>query len=613
MHTITKISRHCSVIHSHINIGMISSDKGILLIDFGDGSFLSLLEPNEISDIDTILMTHHHRDQACGLIAVPKKSYKIIVPEAERGCFEKTDEYWNDPANRWHGYYYHPHRFMLTESVRVDGVMRNGDTLEWGTALITAISTPGHTDGSMTYIVDVDDRRIAFTGDLIYDTGKVLDLHSLQKGHGVMDYHGFMGAWVDVKTSLLRLLDTGITDIVPSHGNIMHNSSESVKATISVLEDVYTRFIAISALRTHIPDYVKQYSNSPISMPIRPTFDPPGYLHHLQTTWILISNTGAAFVMDCYSDEIIRLLQDWINDGVITSVEGLWVTHYHDDHVEAIPEFQKVFDCKLIADRSVADVISSPAKWHLPCLSPNAARVDRSTEDGETWTWHEFKMTAYHFPGQTIHHGGLLVENQDDKLFFAGDSFAPGGIDDYCAYNRNQLGEGVGYDRCLKILRGLKPNYIFNSHMDKAFSFTDENYEFMYRNLIDREDVLTDLMPWEDPNYGIDNAWAYCMPYEQNASRGDTINIDLAVTNYTNSDKVTGCKAHIPNTWGYLASVTASTTIPCRSQGNLSLVMEIPSDAPIGRYIIPIDVTHGEIWIPQYTEAIVTVSDPPSI
>ena len=81
----------------------------------------------------------------------------------------------------------------------------------------------------------------------------------------------------------------------------------------------------------------------------------------------------------------------------------------------------------------MAEVIADPLAWRLPCISPSVARVDRATQDGESWTWHEFKLTAYHFPGQTLYHAGLLVEGQGLRMLFVGDSFTMAGIDDYCA------------------------------------------------------------------------------------------------------------------------------------------------------------------------------------
>jgi len=38
----------------------------------------------------------------------------------------------------------------------------------------------GYTRGSVTYLMEIGGKRIAFTGDLLRDDGKLLDLFSLQ-------------------------------------------------------------------------------------------------------------------------------------------------------------------------------------------------------------------------------------------------------------------------------------------------------------------------------------------------------------------------------------------------------------------------------------------------
>ena len=87
---------------------------------------------------------------------------------------------------------------MLGEPLRVDDAYEDGQSLDWGPARIRAIATPGHTDGSVSYLVEVDRRRVIFSGDTIYDRGQVWDLYSLQRGFArkqqrIGDYHGFLG------------------------------------------------------------------------------------------------------------------------------------------------------------------------------------------------------------------------------------------------------------------------------------------------------------------------------------------------------------------------------------------------------------------------------------
>jgi len=84
-------------------------------------------------------------------------------------------------------------------------------------------------------------------------------------------------------------------------------------------------------------------------------------------------------------------------------------------------------------------------------------------------------------------------------MLFVGDSFTPGGIDDYCAQNRNWLGKDVGFDRCVALIERLRPTHIFNCHVDVAFDFTPEQCRFMHDNLAQREQLFGQLFPWTTP------------------------------------------------------------------------------------------------------------------
>ncbi|MEJ5253619.1 MAG: MBL fold metallo-hydrolase, partial [Armatimonadota bacterium] len=211
-------------------------------------------------------------------------------------------------------------------------------------------------------------------------------------------------------------------------------------------------------------------------------------------------------VMDCGSKEVIQQVEKWLASGEVKAVDVLWITHYHDDHVDAIPEFRARFGCPVIAERSVAEVVSNPFAWRLPCLSPSVVTVDRVVQHGEQWQWQEFTLTAYHFPGQSLYHSGLLVEGHGLRLFFCGDSFTPTGLDDYCAFNRNLLGEGVGYDFCIQLLEQIQPDMVFNCHVDEPFHPFPTHLRAWRETLAKRGALLKQLLPWQNPNKGVDPA-----------------------------------------------------------------------------------------------------------
>ncbi len=502
--TLTTISQHLFIYRGAVNVGVIYRGEEALLIDVGDGAVIDVLGECDIRWVDGVLFTHHHHDQASGASRVLSGGGWTGAPEAERALFEEAEAYWNDPKNRWHVYHFRPHS-VLTASVPIHRTFVDGDTLKWTPARITALHTPGHTDGSMTYLVDVDGQRIAFCGDLIFDEGQILELYSLQKGFGgLTDYHGFMSAWREVVASLRRIEAAGATVLVPSHGNIIRDPKSAIDLLETRLQAVYENYLSTSALWYYFPDLLRE--QSPIAKPlaVAPSLPVPPFLRHVETSWMVQSDTGHLLVMDCGSEEVIHQVEEWTTSGKVQAVDALWITHYHDDHVDAIPTFRQRFGCPVIAEESVAQVVSNPNAWRLPCLSPWAIPVDRVVKHGERWQWQEFTLTAYHFPGQSLYHGGLLVEGKGMRLFFVGDSLTPTGLDDYCAFNRNLLGEGVGYDYCLRLLEELQPDMLFNSHVDTPFAPSSADLRKWREMLKERVALLKQLLPYEDPNEGID-------------------------------------------------------------------------------------------------------------
>jgi len=571
--------------------------------------------------VEQVLFTHHHRDQACGAQAFVDQGARLVVPAQERDHFDKVAAYWANPASRWHLYNQHPHHLMLAEPVPVAAAMAEGQSMTWGPATIRGIATPGHTDGSMSYLVEVDGKRVAFCGDAIYDAGQVWELYSLQKGTVTSDYHGFLGARPQLVESLGRIKAAKPDLLVPSHGRIMRDPPKAIDALVGRLDACYDKYVAISALRHYFPKMFQQYAGRKDHMPIRPGKPVPECLRHFGTTWILVSKDKAAFVMDCGGADAVKQIKSRLAAGEIRSVEGLWITHYHDDHTDGIPDFQKAFDCPCITDRSVAAVITDPPAWRLPCNSPHKARVDRATADGESWPWHEFKMTAYHFPGQTLYHAGLLVEGEGLRMFFAGDSFTMAGIDDYCAPNRNWLGRGAGFDRCIALLDELKPTHIFNPHVDEAFDFTSQECRFMRDNLAEREKLYGRLVPWEHANYGMDEAWVRCHPYEQQAAPGGEATFDVVITNHSAAARPFACRAVLPRAWKPELAESAAREpasaglvtpwvrgqAPAKSEGRVRVSFRVPEQGRGGRHVIPVDLTYGDHDLPQFTEAVVTL------
>ena len=609
---VTRLGDHLAVYHGPINVGIVRDGERALLIDCGDGRVAGELEKLGITAVDRMIFTHHHRDQACGAYGLVERGAKVGVPAAERQHFDGVAAYWKNPRSRWHVYSLHPHHLMLAEPVAVDAAYADGQEIAWGPAKIRVLDTPGHTDGSVSYVVDVDGRRVVFSGDAIYDHGRVWEIHSLQKGfrrgkRRIGDYHGFLGAQWELVESLNRIKEAKPELLVPSHGRIMQEPAAAIDALVARLAVCYDKYVAISALRHYFPELFTEFAGRPGHMAIRPGKPVPDCLRHFGTTWMLVSKDKAALPMDCGSPRVVEWIRGLITKGEIRGVEGLWVTHYHDDHVDAIPAFQKAFDCPCTTDRHVAEVIGNPMAWRLPCISPSKARVDRPTKDGESWQWHEFKLTAFHYPGQTLYHAALLAERGELRMLFVGDSHTAAGIDDYCSSNRNWLGRGVGFDHCIGLIEKLRPTHVFNCHVADAFDFTPEECRFMRENLAQREKLYGELVPWDHANYGMDEPWVRCHPYEQKAAPGGRAELSVVVTNHSAEARPASCRAVLPRAWGGKATEWTEAEIAAKTEGELRLSLAVPGDVKPGRYVVPVDLRYGRWELPQFSEAVVVV------
>jgi len=594
--------------HDAINTGILRDGNRALLIDCGDAA--EALRALGIDRVERVLFTHHHRDQAAGIGPFVTQGARIGVPVAEHAWFTDVERYWNDPAHRWHLYDFHPHSLLLAQSIPVHDTYCHGDVLHWGSATITVLETPGHTDGSVSYCIDLPGgERFVFSGDVIYDEGQLWELYSMQKGWETRDYHGFLGDRKRLVASLDALDATNAAALIPSHGRVMPDPSRAIAALRARLTACYEQYVAISALRYYFPEMFAEYTAREDFLPVGRDLPYPDFLNHIGTIWAIVSEDGAVFLMDCGSEDAVREIQERQIQGRFGRVEGLWITHYHDDHVDTIRLLQETLDesFPIIADKHVAMIVEDPLAWRLPCISPVRLCVDRRTRHGETWQWREFTLTAYHFPGQTLYHGGLLVEGRGLRLFFAGDSFTPAGIDDYCAGNRNFLGAGVGFDACMRLLQALKPDLVFNAHVDAGFTFDDAGYALMRANLAEREKRYGALFPWDHPNYGMDEAWVRCFPYEQRVALGETVHFDVVVTNHSDEIREAIVRPILPE--GGMALAPQGTAIASKAEGSIVFRFNLPADAAPGRWIIPVDVTYGGRRLGPFREAVIEVSN----
>ncbi|MHC4434796.1 MAG: MBL fold metallo-hydrolase, partial [Planctomycetota bacterium] len=502
---IQELTPHVSLCRDSVNGVFIESQDHILVI-YGDPA--GMLERAE-----KVLFTDSRRDLVWAGRKLVEDGAESVVPVGQADRFAKVDDFWSAfVKNRYHDYAQQTTK-ILTEPLKVGRTARGGDVIEWRNLSVRVLETPGYSRGSVSYFVDVDGRRYGFVGDLIYGDGHLFDLYSLQDAVAdakIGGYHGYAGRIGDLISSLRKVLKQNPDILIPARGPVIRTPKSSVNLLIQRLQAAYSNYLSINAGHWYFKDRYETLARRALGpqadvdwMAYATVIEkkPPDWVIPIRNSRLVLSKDGAGLLVDCGSNAIIEEVKKLAKAKRLSGLDGIYITHYHDDHTDKVTELVRQFKCPVYSCRELADVLEHPQDYRLPAMTANKIADVTSLAHGQKKRWKEFELTSYYFPGQTLYHGALLVERDDgQKIFFIGDSFTPSGMDDYCLLNRNFLHAGMGYFYCLDLLLNMSHDYLLvNQHVVEPFRFSGPQLEHMAEVLTKRTAILAELFPWDEP------------------------------------------------------------------------------------------------------------------
>jgi glyoxylase-like metal-dependent hydrolase (beta-lactamase superfamily II) len=578
-----------------VNVGVIRRNAKVLLFDCGQGSILETVKKLQLGAIDWVLFTDHHRDKCSGAPLLKNAGVKLAVPAAEAPLFRDATEFWLTADNIIdHRYDFRPDLFVLRESVIPNRLLKPGDSFLWEGLEIRAVGTPGETDGSLSYIVNLDRKIVAFTGDLIAGPGMVWNFYRLDKALPGMTggYWGFGGAVPDVLNSLASVLSHKPALLFPSRGVLINDPSGAVDLLHRRLDAVMKNFFTLTAWR--ISPYHRGISKPwpgvevPMLKPL-PRVDAPPWLHktkELGTSSYIQAEDGSIFLFDCGFPPIASLIGRLVRSGTIKGIDGIWISHYHDDHVTSVNEVRRKHGAEVYAQKELQDILENPRAYCMPCIFPESIYIDHPVSEGEVIHWKGYKLTGYSFPGQTLYHDGTLIEHDGTRVFMSGDSFANWGIDDYCSFNRNFLGRDGdvnGYGRCLRLLLELKPDLLMAAHWGPE-PVSEEYLRKTLQLLEERQAVMSPLFPWDDVNFGLDPYWVRAYPYRQKIFRGQIVTLEARIYNHSNRPRKASAELRSPGGW--VGGRSGSVVIKPHQEGKIRLTARASYSPPHLREVL---------------------------
>ena len=609
---VVQLSDHVSLIAGPVNGVVIEKDNSHLVV-YGDPS-------GAIKKADMVLFTHSRRDVVWTGRKLVENGAIAVVPAPDVERFNDVGRFWYEfKTRRFHDYYQQGTK-ILAEPINAGKTVEAGDKLFFKGMPIEVIDTPGYMRHALSYFMEIDGLKYAFVGDIIYDNGKLFDLYSLQDAveeAKIGGYHGWSGRMGELIKSLQKVAEKKPDIIVPARGPVIRNPSQAINLLIKRLRKVYENYLSISAGRWY---FYKRYdilaqrvlgTNPKVNwMPWAEVIrdKPPEWIVPINNSRLIISKDRSGFLVDCGSRRIVEKVVELREAGKLTGLEGLFITHYHDDHTNDVAACLDEFDCPIYATGSGVDILKHPEKYRLPCLTPNPIPEIKVMPEAHEMRWKEFTFSFYDYPGQTIYHDALLVEKDNaEKIFFIGDSFTPSGIDDYCLLNRNILHEDAGYFYCLNLLKKIPSGtLLINQHVVEPFSFSDSQINHMITTLNKRKFLLAELFPWDESNYGIDERWIRFYPYGQKAEPGQTIKISLIALNHSNTSHKFIFSLNPPFKFGAKPK-TASVIVRPQTEKKVDFEMLIDQSTKPGVYVLTADVEFDKWNLPQWTEAIIEI------
>ncbi len=196
---------------------LITSDQGHILINTGYDDSAPMINKSieslgfKLSDVKILLTTQAHADHTAALAEIKEKTgAEMWATAADKPLLE--DGGFSDP---------HFGGKRLYEPIKVSHVIHDGDVIKLGDIRLTAVETPGHTNGSVSYTMKVSE------GGRDYNVG-IINMASINPGKVLTGKPTYPGVAGDFAQTFLKQRALNLDVWVSSHAK-QYNLHEKYK------------------------------------------------------------------------------------------------------------------------------------------------------------------------------------------------------------------------------------------------------------------------------------------------------------------------------------------------------------------------------------------------
>ncbi|MGP3969876.1 MBL fold metallo-hydrolase [Streptomyces sp. 6N223] len=592
---------------------VIRYGRQAVLVDFGSGDVLDHLADFDVDEVTDVLVTHHHRDQVQGLARAGAAGIRIWVPPVERDLIDRVDEHWRTrPLDN--DYSVREDRFSLLRQVAVTGTVAEYRTARYGPALVHTLPLPGHTTGSVGYLVESGGRRLAFTGDLIHGEGRVWSMAATQWAYtGHHEHAGLEGAAATV-LSCMQLLDHRPDVLLPSHGEPVTDPPRAVAR--------------LSARLKELMDSRSRTPWDPESMLRRPWREVTPHLLRNTTSmaysYALLSDHGTALLLDFGYDlctglasgqdrasrrPLLASIEALRRDHGIERVEVAVPTHYHDDHVAGFNLLREVHGTDVWAPSHIAPVLREPERWDLPCLWYDPIPVQRELPLNAPVRWREYEIGVHDLPGHTLYAAAYSFVADGRRVIATGDqqstAWEPGIQPDLLNFQYRNRFRIDDFTRSAELYRELRPELMISGHW-RPREVTDAYLDMLLEEGQRLARLHRELLP-RDVDFGAEGVGARIAPYRAVVAAGGKLRLEVEIRNPFPRREAAEVRLALPEGWIAEPDVVR-TEVGGHREAVVGFVVRVPGGvARAERQRVAADLTVGPMRFGQQAEALVSV------
>jgi len=600
------------------NVYILRDGAAALLIDLGDGSVLDHLGEIGVRRIEWVLFTHHHREQCQGIGKLTPWKPQIAAPEIERALFEEPARFRRAKPTLGDAYTVHGASYVRPpiEPVRLDRRFKDLDGFTWHGREFRCLDTKGNSPGGMSYLLKLDGRWVAFSGDVMLDGAKMHTWFDTEWDYGfAKGLYELIGS-----VSLLQSYDPAC--LLPSHGVVIGRATSQLQEyqdKLRKLAKLYVRGYEINTFGAADQDTVSK----PTSIPDIWQVTPHLYKFKKKDFWpnfgVLIADSGHALVFDCGligRDLLARSLTAMQEQLSLKQIDAVLITHMHGDHFLDVPYLREKWGTKVWTLEDVAKVCEHPERYDYAAMIPayqagfDALPIDRKFERGERFEWEGYTFTVDWMPGQTEFgcciHGridGRHVAFTGDNLFGNPSNPREDGHEAVVARNSAIFEEGYLYGA--EYLRKLHPDLIVAGHswvMDHPQQMA-ERFASRAREI---RDAYQSLSAEQDYRYMFDPYWVRPEPYRVFVKPGQTTEATLHVRNLLSTEQRHRIEVQTPPGIRVAPTLLEGSVNPT-STARFPLQVSATPDAKPGVHMVAFDVTLDGKRYGQWFDIIVCV------